>query len=180
MNTKKKFDIMNYFNVIRTVIAMVIALLIVFAIIFFVSEEPVFAIQKLMLGPLQTKRSFFNVIERAVPLIFTGLSLNIVLRSGIFNIGADGAFYMGAVIATAIAIRVPLPNILHQFVLIVAAAIAGGFISAFIIVCLRVGLGQRNVNAQVILLIIGVLLIAAVALPNIIGNAKKALSMKKN
>ena len=33
--------------------------------------------------------------------------------------------------------------------------IAGGFISAFIIVCLRVGLGQRNVNAQVILLIIG-------------------------
>ena len=58
--------------------------------------------------------------------------------------------------------------------------LAGGFISAFIIVCLRVGLGQRNVNAQVILLIIGVLLIAAVALPNIIGNAKKALSMKKN
>lgn len=58
--------------------------------------------------------------------------------------------------------------------------IVGGFISAFIIVCLRVGLGQRNVNAQVILLIIGVLLIAAVALPNIIGNAKKALSMKKN
>ena len=58
--------------------------------------------------------------------------------------------------------------------------IAGGFISAFIIVCLRVGLGQRNVNAQVILLIIGILLIAAVALPNIIGNAKKALSMKKN
>ena len=58
--------------------------------------------------------------------------------------------------------------------------IAGGVISAFIIVCLRVGLGQRNVNAQVILLIIGVLLIAAVALPNIIRNAKKALSMKKN
>ncbi len=58
--------------------------------------------------------------------------------------------------------------------------IAGGLISAFIIVCLCVGLGQRNVNAQVILLIIGVLLITAVALPNIIGNAKKALSMKKN
>ena len=57
---------------------------------------------------------------------------------------------------------------------------AGGFISAFIIVCLRVGLGQRNVNAQVILLIIGVLLIAAVALPNIIGNVKRAASVKKN
>jgi len=58
--------------------------------------------------------------------------------------------------------------------------IAGGVISAFIIVCLRVGLGQRNVNAQVILLIIGALLIAAVALPNIIGNVKRAMSVKKN
>ena len=33
--------------------------------------------------------------------------------------------------------------------------IAGGLISAFIIVCLRVGLGQRNIHPQVILLIIG-------------------------
>ena len=58
--------------------------------------------------------------------------------------------------------------------------LAGGIISAFIIVCLRVGLGQKNVNAQVILLIIGVLLVAAVALPNIIGDVKKAVAMKKN
>jgi rhamnose transport system permease protein len=32
----------------------------------------------------------------------------------------------------------------------------------------------------VILLIIGVLLVAAVALPNIIGDVKKAVAMKKN
>ena len=58
--------------------------------------------------------------------------------------------------------------------------LAGGIISAFIIVCLRVGLGQKNVNAQVILLIIGVLLICAVALPNVVGEIKKALKVKKN
>lgn len=56
--------------------------------------------------------------------------------------------------------------------------LAGGVISAFIIVCLRVGLGQRNVHAQVILLIIGVLLVAAVALPNIIGQVKRAVQVK--
>lgn len=56
--------------------------------------------------------------------------------------------------------------------------IAGGMISAIIIVCLRVGLGQRNVNAQVILLIIGLLLICTVALPNIIGDVKKSLKKK--
>lgn len=51
--------------------------------------------------------------------------------------------------------------------------LAGGIISAFIIVCLRVGLGQRNVHAQVILLILGALLIAAVALPNVLGSLRK-------
>lgn len=56
--------------------------------------------------------------------------------------------------------------------------IAGGVIAAFIIVCLRVGLGQQNVHAQVILLIIGVLLIAAVALPNIIGQVRRAVKTK--
>ena len=56
--------------------------------------------------------------------------------------------------------------------------LAGGVISAFIIVCLRVGRGQRNVHAQVILLIIGVLLVAAVALPNIIGQVKRAVQVK--
>ena len=56
--------------------------------------------------------------------------------------------------------------------------LAGGIISAFIIVCLRVGLGQKNVNAQVILLILGVLLIAAVALPNIIGTIRNTLKKK--
>ena len=56
--------------------------------------------------------------------------------------------------------------------------LAGGIISAFIIVCLRVGLGQKNVNAQVILLILGVLLIAAVALPNVIGSIRNSLKKK--
>ena len=44
--------------------------------------------------------------------------------------------------------------------------IAGGLISAFIIVCLRVGLGQRNIHPQVILLIIGVLLAVSLFLIN--------------
>ena len=122
--TGQKTDyVMKYFSVIRIISAIAIALLIVFAIIFMVSDQPVFAIRKLVLGPLETKRSFFNVLERAVPLIFSGLALNIILRSGVFSIAADGSFYMGAVVATAMAVKVQLPNIVHQCALILAAAI---------------------------------------------------------
>lgn len=48
----------------------------------------------------------------------------------------------------------------------------GAFISAFIIMCLRIGLGQVNVNSQVILIILGALLICAVLLPNITASLK--------
>lgn len=54
----------------------------------------------------------------------------------------------------------------------------GGIIAAFIIVCLRIGLGQINMNGQVILLIIGILLIAAVILPNISASIKAAKKKK--
>ncbi len=57
--------------------------------------------------------------------------------------------------------------------------LAGGIISAFIIVCLRCGLKLANVHAQVILLIIGVLLISAVALPNIVKEIQKVVAKKK-
>ena len=128
-NQKRKFDIMDYFSVIRTIAALLLSMVIVFVIILFVSETPGLAIQKLMTGPLETKRSFFNVVVRAIPLVFTGLGLTLCLKSGIFNISSDASFYMGAVVATAIAISVPLPNIIHQAVLILAAAVVGGLIS---------------------------------------------------
>ncbi|MCR5791773.1 MAG: ABC transporter permease [Lachnospiraceae bacterium] len=43
----------------------------------------------------------------------------------------------------------------------------GGIISGFTIVCLRIGLGQINMHPQLILIILGILLIAAVLVPNI-------------
>ncbi len=57
----------------------------------------------------------------------------------------------------------------------------GAIISAFIIMCLRIGLGLINMNPQIILIILGALLIIAVLLPNIIamiGNARKSCRKK--
>lgn len=50
--------------------------------------------------------------------------------------------------------------------------LTGGMISAFTIVCLRIGLGQINLNPQIILIILGSLLILAVLLPNVVSTLK--------
>lgn len=126
---KQPFDIMNYFSAIRIFVAIAISMLIVFVIIFFVSDDPWFAISKMILGPLQTKRSFFNVVERAVPLIFTGLGLNIALRSGVFNIASDSSFYMGAVLASFVSLKLNLPAGVVQVAYLLVAIIVGGAIN---------------------------------------------------
>lgn len=58
----------------------------------------------------------------------------------------------------------------------------GALISAFIIMCLRIGLGLINMNPQVILIILGSLLIVAVLLPNIVSaitNKRKMAARQK-
>ena len=51
----------------------------------------------------------------------------------------------------------------------------GGFIAAFIIFCLKIALGQRNINTQLILVIIGMMLILSVVIPAV----SSALPRKK-
>ena len=50
--------------------------------------------------------------------------------------------------------------------------LVGGIIAAFIIVLLRIALGQINLNSQLILVIIGALLIVAVLIPGLQGSLK--------
>ena len=67
-----------------------------------------------------------ETLTRATPLIFTGLAAAIAFRARLFNIGAEGQLYAGALATVAIgagAIQGP-PQLLVPLVL-VAAAVAG-------------------------------------------------------
>jgi len=130
----KKTEWIRYFPAIRIFVAIGLSLLVVFIIIFLVSDSPLQAIEKMMLGPLKSKRSFFNVVERAMPLIFTGLALNISLRSGVFNIATDSSFYMGAVIAAFISIKIPLAAGISQLTYMIAAIMVGGLLNTLPVV----------------------------------------------
>lgn len=68
-----------------------------------------------------------GTLVRATPLILTGLSVAIAFRAGVFNIGAEGQFLMGAAAATSVALIAPtLPSVVVIAALLVAGAIAGG------------------------------------------------------
>lgn len=119
-----------WYSIIRIAAAIGLAFIIA-AIIIILSagENRGEALYKFYLGPLLSgKRTFFNIIEAMIPLVFAGLSINIMHKSGLFSLAADSAFYFSGVTAAAIAIQFQLPNILHQIVIILAGGLAGALI----------------------------------------------------
>ena len=65
-------------------------------------------------------------LVRAVPLIILGLGISLAFRAGVFNIGAEGQFYAGAIAAAWVGVRVAgLPSFAAIGAVWVAAAIAG-------------------------------------------------------
>ncbi len=130
MRKDSKFNIIKYFDLLRLFVAVGIALLITTGIIFLCSENPTKALSTLLTGPISSKRYLFNVLEMMVPLMFTGLSLSLVFKSGNFSMITDASFYMGAVIASFIAIMIPLPSGIHPMVAIVIAGFIGGIIGS--------------------------------------------------
>ncbi|MCD1260450.1 ABC transporter permease [Paenibacillus athensensis] len=65
-------------------------------------------------------------IRQLTPLIFTGLSVAFAFRTGLFNIGAEGQFIMGALAADFVGIQLHLPWYLHIPLAVVAGGLLGG------------------------------------------------------
>ncbi len=116
-------------NIMRTTVAILIALGISFLIIFVVSKEPGVAISTLLLGPLQKARNFSNVIELMIPLMFTGVGVCIMFTANQINLAGEGAFHIGGLVATAIALNFILPKGIHPMFAILLAGIAGSVIT---------------------------------------------------
>lgn len=91
----------------------------------------------LLNGSFGTFNAFGETIIKAIPLIFTGISFAVAVRSGIVNLGAEGQLYIGALVGTVIATSCAgLPSVIH-IPLVIIGAFLGGAIYGSIIVILK-------------------------------------------
>ncbi|AJA90654.1 sugar ABC transporter permease [Borreliella chilensis] len=72
------------------------------------------------------------VLSYAAPLIFTGLSIGISLKTGLFNIGVEGQFILGSIIALIASVFLDLPPILHVITIFVITFLASGSLGILI------------------------------------------------
>lgn len=87
----------------------------------------------------------------ATPLIFTGLAVALGFRSGLFNIGAEGQLYVGAIAATFVGFSLHgLPLFVH-LPLAVGAGFLGGALWGFIPGLLKARTGAHEVIVTIML-----------------------------
>ena len=90
------------------------------------------------------KYTMGDVLLKATPLIFTALAFAFTFKANLFNIGAQGQFYMGAVVAIAVSLKLDgvVPTAVLLVVVCLLTFIAGGIIGGLI------GLLKAKYNAN--------------------------------
>ncbi len=87
--------------------------------------NPFAAYATLIAGVFSAPRDWSFVLIRSTPLVLTGLSVAFAFRTGLFNIGAEGQYIMGALGATLFGVFVPLPAVLHIPLTMLAGILCG-------------------------------------------------------
>lgn len=68
---------------------------------------PITAMTALLKGSLGSANGITKSLENTTPLLLAGVAVFLALRAGLFNIGAEGQFLVGALACTTVALRIP-------------------------------------------------------------------------
>lgn len=113
-----------------TIIAILVGLLIGAIILLITGYNPLEAYGIMIRGVFGKPKYISWTIIKSTPLILTGISVAFAFRTGLFNIGAEGQFIIGALVATLVGYFWHLPPVIHAIVALLmaclAAAIWGG------------------------------------------------------
>ena len=109
-------------------------------------------------GAFLKKNGLLNTLVATTPLILTGLAVAIPFRSGLFNIGAEGQFLIGALVGTLAGIYIKLPPVIHP-IFVMACGFLGGAFWGFIPGILRARLGSHEVINTIMLNFIAIAIV---------------------
>lgn len=151
MKSIKKFDYYILLEKITPLIAVTFALLVGAIVILLIGEDPIFVYKTLFSNAIGNRDGWGNVLFRATPLIFTGLTVAFAFRCGLFNIGGEGQMYIGTFLATWVGFTFTnLPAFILLPLCILTAA-AGGALWAAVPGILKAKTGVHEVIVTIMM-----------------------------
>ena len=135
------------YSIIAVVLALIVGAVLIGASGYSVKE----AYSNLFMGAFGGVYSLATTVVMSTPLLFTGLAVAFAFQCGLFNVGAEGQLYLGALTSAVVALGLGwLPPVLRVIIALLAGAGAGallGFVPGY----LKAKLGAHEVITTIML-----------------------------
>ncbi len=117
-------------NIICPVVSVLLAFLAGGLMLLLLKINPLVVYQRMIVASFGDPYNLAEMLVKAIPLLLTGLSFAFAFKAGLFNIGADGQFYLGALGAVVVSLKLGFlsPWLVLPLALI-ASVIMGGLFS---------------------------------------------------
>ncbi|SEO71829.1 nucleoside ABC transporter membrane protein [Salinihabitans flavidus] len=154
----------SYLTPVIAVIVTMIAGGLLFAAL---GKNPVEAIRTIFWNPLFGEFAFYyrpQLLVKAAPLVLIAIGLSLGFRAGIWNIGAEGQYIVGALCGAGVGLAFHPTESVLIFPLMVIAGGLGGWAWAMIPGLLKVRFGTNEILVSLMLVYVAEQLLASMAL----------------
>lgn len=94
--------------------------------------DPIASFGALLSGAFGKPKYISNVFIKATPILLTGISVAFAFKTGLFNIGAEGQYILGTVLATIVGYSLNLPMPLQIPIVLLSGMAGGALLGAFV------------------------------------------------
>ncbi|MEB8386445.1 ABC transporter permease [Rhodobacteraceae bacterium KMM 6894] len=130
MRLERRANVPLYLMIVAPICAIFMALFLAAGLILAAGVNPLTAYAEMLTGALGSRLSITEMLTRATPLILTGLAAAVAFRARLWNIGAEGQFFAGALITAAIGHSLGVPGWIGIPILMIAGMTAGALLLA--------------------------------------------------
>ena len=130
-------------------------------------KNPVEAIRTIFWDPLFGEFAFYyrpQLLVKGGPLILIAIGLSLGFRAGIWNIGAEGQYIMGAIFGAAMGLAFYPTEAWYIFPLMIIAGAFGGWLWAMVPALLKVKFGTNEILVSLMLVYVAEQLLASMSL----------------
>jgi ABC-type uncharacterized transport system permease subunit len=130
-------------------------------------QNPFVTIRTIFLDPLFSEFAWFyrpQLLIKGAPLVLIAIGLSFGFRAGIWNIGAEGQYIVGAIFGAGVGLAFYPSESFIIFPLMIVAGALGGFLWAMIPGFLRVRFGTNEILVSLMLVYVAEQLLASMAL----------------
>ncbi|MEJ6399085.1 ABC transporter permease [Yoonia sp. 208BN28-4] len=130
-------------------------------------KDPIVTIRTIFFDPLFSEFAWYyrpQLLIKGAPLVLIAIGLSFGFRAGVWNIGAEGQYIMGAIVGAAVGLALYPMETRWIFPLMIFAGALGGWAWAMIPGVLRVKFGTNEILVSLMLVYVAESLLASMAL----------------